>query len=252
LVPEPTRNYNRRQHPAIAPQQMYNAQQPPALRAVVFDFDLTLVDSVDGVTECANHALNALGFPAAGADRVRRTIGLTLEQTFTELSGSTNPALMAGYVEHYRQRADRVMVDLVRPFAGVATTLEAARRSGHAVAIVSNRYRYRIEAILDRHRLGAHVDAIIGVEDVARHKPHPEGIQAALRALAVLPADAIYVGDHPVDAMAAAAAGVAFVGVLSGVMSRAGWIPHAPAAVIESVTQLPTALRWHERFPGDA
>jgi phosphoglycolate phosphatase len=221
-------------------------------RAVVFDFDLTLVDSVEGVTDSANHALHALGLPAVGPETVRRTIGLTLEQTFTELSGSTDPALVAGYVEHYRQRADRMMVELVRPLAGIATTLEAARRSGHAVAIVSNRYRYRIEAILDRHGLAAHVDAIIGVEDVTRHKPHPDGILAALDALDVPPADAIYVGDHVVDAMAAAAAGVAFVGVLSGVTTRAEWIAHAPAAVIESVAQLPAALRWHQRALGDA
>jgi phosphoglycolate phosphatase-like HAD superfamily hydrolase len=68
-------------------------------RAVLFDFDLTLVDSVQGVTDSANHALHALGLPTVGAEVVRRTIGLPLEQTLTELSGSTDPALMAGYVD---------------------------------------------------------------------------------------------------------------------------------------------------------
>lgn len=59
--------------------------RPPG--AVIFDFDLTLVESTEGVTDCANYALQALGLPTVSTDRVRQTIGLTLPHTFHALSG---------------------------------------------------------------------------------------------------------------------------------------------------------------------
>lgn len=61
---------------------------PP--EAVLFDFDLTLADSTAGVIDCANHALTAVGLPAAKAGSVVRTIGLPLPQSFRMLTGFAN------------------------------------------------------------------------------------------------------------------------------------------------------------------
>ncbi len=79
-------------------------------------------------------------------------------------------------------------------------------------------------------------------EDVTHHKPHPEGISQALQALGVQPPNAIYVGDHPVDAQAAAAAQVPFIAVLTGVTGREVWASFAPRTIIETVGELPGVL----------
>ena len=213
-----------------------------ALRAVVLDFDLTIADSSVAATECANHALGKLGFPLTDHGRVRRTIGLPLTESFRLLSGVDDPDRALAFTQLWIQRADEVMVDLVRLYPGAPAAITELRRRGLRTAIVSTKFRYRIEAILTRVGLRSEMDVIVGGEDVANFKPHPEGIHYALRALDVDAEHAIYVGDHPVDARAAAAAEVPFVAVLTGVTTAEAWAPFAPRHIIESVAELPTIL----------
>jgi phosphoglycolate phosphatase len=197
------------------------------VEAILFDFDLTLADSSGGVTECANHALRALGLADAEPAAVRRTIGLSLAHSFRALSG---------------KHADRVMAQLVCLYPGVADTIRDLRGRGLRTAIVSTKFRYRIEDILARAELSGLVDVIVGGEDVAQHKPHPESLQRALRLLDVHSSRAVYVGDHPVDAQAAASAKIPFVGVLTGATDAQAWAAFAPLHIIAGVTELPAIL----------
>ena len=212
------------------------------IEAILFDFDLTLADSSGAVTECANHALRALGLAAAEPAAVRRTIGLSVVHTFRVLSGNDDPVLGAAFAKHFGEHADRVMAQLVRLYPGAADTIRGLRARGLRTAIVSTKFRYRIEDILGRAALSGLVDVIVGGEDVAQHKPHPESLQRALRLLNVHPSLAVYVGDHPVDAQAAAAAQIPFVGVLTGATDAQAWAAFAPLRIIADVTELPALL----------
>ena len=51
-------------------------------RAIIFDFDLTLADPTKGTIECVNFALEKLNLPPADDERIKRTIGMSLEDTF--------------------------------------------------------------------------------------------------------------------------------------------------------------------------
>ena len=79
--------------------------------AVRFDFDYTLVDSSAGCIDAANSALVALGLPQAEPDRIRRSIGLSLADTFRALTGLDDEALAEGFRLHFVARADQVMTD---------------------------------------------------------------------------------------------------------------------------------------------
>lgn len=213
------------------------------LRGVVFDFDLTLADSTVAVVECSNHALSAMGFKAMDSESVRRTIGLTLPQAFRELSGSGDPTLAAEYSRRFVGRADEVMVASTRVYEGVPATLQTLRDRGLRLAVVSTKFRYRIEAILAQSALSNAFEVIVGGEDVTEHKPHPEGLLHALARLNVTASQAIYVGDHPFDAEAAVRAGTAFVAVRTGVQSAEAWSACAPLGVIDDVSGLPELLQ---------
>jgi phosphoglycolate phosphatase len=212
------------------------------VEAILFDFDLTLADSSGGVTACANHALRALGLADAEPAAVRRTIGLSLAHSFRALSGNDDPGLGAAYARHFGEHADRVMADLVCLYPGAADTIRDLRGRGLRTAIVSTKFRYRIEDILNRAESSGLVDVIVGGEDVAQHKPHPESLLRALRLLDVHPSRAVYVGDHLVDAQAAASAQIPFIGVLTGATDAATWAAFAPLRIITSVTELPAVL----------
>jgi phosphoglycolate phosphatase len=186
------------------------------IRAVLFDFDLTLAESTQGVLECANYALMRIGLPSVPEEAVRRTIGLPLQDSFRLLSGRSDSQMETDFARWFVRRADQVMAALTIVFPETTVALERLRLDGVKAAVVSTKFRYRIESILARDGLSWAFDTIVGGEDVAHPKPDPEGIQRALRAMGVEPADALYVGDHPVDARAALAAGVRFVATLTG------------------------------------
>lgn len=209
---------------------------------VVFDFDLTLADSTSAVVECSNHALAAMGFPPAGPETVRRTIGLTLPNAFREMTGAMDPALGADFARRFVERADEVMVTDTRIYPDVAETLAILRNSGARLGIVSTKYRYRIEAILARHGLARAVDTIIGGEDVSAHKPDPEGLVLLMRQLGTEPGKTVYIGDHVIDAELAQRAGSAFVAVRTGATAAEAWVAWAPLAIIDGIRDLVAVL----------
>ena len=154
--------------------------RPVNPQAILFDFDYTLADSSPAVITCANSALQALGLPPAAPDEIRRTIGLSLAETFTQLAGSRVPAdrfteTSKAFDRLFIQEADAVMADRTVVFPGVAAAVQALRRRGFALGVVSSKFRYRIEQILEREDLRAAFDVIVGREDVIASKPDPEG-----------------------------------------------------------------------------
>jgi phosphoglycolate phosphatase len=217
------------------------------VRAVLFDFDFTLGDSADAIVHCARAALTDLGLEPAAPAAIRRTIGLTLQESFRVLTGGAEVPPYEDAAEEYRRRyvahADEVMTAMTTVYPPAASVLATVRSRGLGSAIVSTKYRYRIEQILASAGLTGAVDVIVGGEDVSRHKPHPEGLERALAGLGVAGGAALYVGDHPVDGHAARGAGVRYVRVLSGEhFDDEHWTGIEPVATIPDIGALPGAL----------
>ena len=212
------------------------------VRAVIFDFDYTLADSSEGVIDCANFALGRLGLPAAPADAIRRTIGMSLTRTYAELAGGAKPDRADDFTRLFIERADAVMHDATRLYDFTPRLFAALRGHGVPIGIVSSKYRRRIDAVLRREGLGGYADVIVGGEDVQTLKPDPTGLLRAAAALGCAPAQCLYVGDTAVDAETARRAEIPFAAALSGVTPRAAFAEYALALCLDSAAQLPDAL----------
>jgi len=212
------------------------------VRAVMFDFDLTLADSTAGAIDCINHALQCLGLPGAPERRILESIGLSLPDTFAYLAGTTDPERAETFARHFIARADEVMVDRTIVYECVPAVVRSLRAAGVAQAIVSSKFRRRIERIVAREGLLDCFPVIVGGEDTQHHKPHPAGLLQAMERLGRRPEDVLYVGDHPVDAQAARAAGVRFVAVLTGVSEHRHFVDTQPIAILDSLAPLPGLL----------
>ena len=214
-----------------------------SVRAVLFDFDFTLGDSADAIVHCSRAAFADMGLTPAEPRAIRRTIGLTLQDSFRALTGDQGPEPAEEYTRRYVAHADRVMTAMTTVYEPTAAVLATMRARGVGTAIVSTKYRYRIESILEHVGLAGAVDVIVGGEDVTRHKPDPEGLQRALAGLRLENAEALYVGDHPVDGYAAARAGVRFVRVLTGEdFGDDAWADISPLVTIPDVSALPAVV----------
>ena len=128
------------------------------------------------------------------------------------------------------------MVESIVLYDTTRTVIPDIKQRGLAIGVLSTKFRRRIAAVLEREKMSGYFDVIVGGEDVANHKPHPEGALKAVQAFGAAPSEILYVGDSVVDAETARRAQLPFVAVLTGVTSRHAFTSYRPVAVIESLT----------------
>ena len=211
-------------------------------KAAIFDFDFTLADSSRGILECVNGALAELGSRPPETSAIVATIGLSLPDTFRELTGDTDAALARRFTQYFHQRADQCMDSLTTVFDCVGPVLRKIRAANLRTGIVTTKLNYRINSILNANNMLDLFDVIVGADDVTKTKPDPEGLLLALRKLSVSATSAVYIGDHVIDAEAARNAGLPFIAVLTGKHQRSSFEPYPNEAIVQSVEDLPGLL----------
>ena len=164
--------------------------------AVVYDLDGTLVRLTvdwDAVAREAAECFAEAGVDASDAD-LWAMLDLADEHGLRD-------AIEAVLVAHEREGAARS--------ARLATADCLAAATG-PVGVCSLNCEAACRIALENHGLAADVDAVVGRDSVATHKPDPEPLLATIDALGVDPADAVFIGDSPRDETTAERAGVAF------------------------------------------
>lgn len=208
------------------------------MSVILFDFDFTLGDSSKGILECFRYALESSGLPVPDEQTILSTVGMSLPDSFAVLAPE-------GHFERLRdrfvERGDEVMVGWAVVYDGVGDVLSALRSRGYKTGIVTSKFRRRIEAILAREGLSHLFDVVVGSEDIPNHKPHPDGIEMAIRKLGVTPEETTYVGDALVDLKTARSAGVKFIAVSTGPTPAEEFARHG-VPVVSSLSDLPDLL----------
>lgn len=188
--------------------------------AYLFDFDYTLADSSRGIVKCFRHVLERHGHTGVADETIKRTIGKTLQESFSILSGITDPETLEAYRKEYVKEADTHMTVNTFLYPETIEVLTALKQRGAKIGIISTKYRYRIQELLTRHLPDGFLDVIVGGEDVKAAKPSPEGLLSAINHLDCRKEDTLYIGDSTVDAETAQAGGTDFAGVLHGATTR--------------------------------
>ncbi len=210
--------------------------------AVVFDFDYTLGDSTEGIVASVNYGLGKLGHPSAEREAVRKTIGLSLKETYHALTGDTSEERTVLFETYFREKADEIMVGDTRLFPDTEETLQYLKNKGVHTGIVTTKYHYRIDAILAGCQATELIGVIVGGEDVKVPKPDPEGLLSMLETWSLPKGQLLYVGDSVVDAKTAQAAGVDFAGVTTGATSKEELSKYPCVGVYGSLGELKRAL----------
>jgi phosphoglycolate phosphatase len=212
------------------------------VRAVVFDFDLTLADSRLGFIASHDFASRVLGLPQPAHEAVEQTIGTPLHIAVPRLHGDAVLPVLDQYLHIYQTRADEVMASLTTMLPGAADTVRRLHADGVRLAIVSQKLRYRIEDVLRREHLLDLFGAVLGGEDLPDFKPDPRGLLLALEKLQTSPAASLYAGDTVIDAETSRRAGVRFVALLTGSTSGEALKEYRPVAVLPTVAALADLL----------
>lgn len=172
-------------------------------RAVVFDLDGTLIDSLPLVLASISHALEPFG--ARPTMEIFAQLGGPPERFLGTLLDDRKhvPIALARMENYHRENAH-----LIRPYQGVSALLTKLRDAGTSVAIWTGRDRASADWLLSRHALQDFFATVVCGDDLSSHKPDPEGLREILRRLGVTPAETLFVGDADVDVLGGASCGV--------------------------------------------
>jgi phosphoglycolate phosphatase len=191
-------------------------------KAVLFDLDGTLLDTIEDIAYAANRVLAWRGLPVHPKDAYRAAVGNgarhLMERVLPEINRDPGTieecfaAFLKEYGEHWNVRT--------KPYPGVPEMLDALQARGLKMAVLSNKpadfTRNCVYEILSKWKF----DPVIGAENGIPSKPDPAGALAIAERLGIPPEGFVYLGDSGVDMKTANAAGMFAVGALWGFRSR--------------------------------
>jgi 2-phosphoglycolate phosphatase len=207
------------------------------LKAVIFDFDGTLVDSYQAITASVNHVRAAHHLPPLSEPEVRRCVGRGPAYLLQHTVPGTN---LDQDLARYRAHHPSVLRSGTRLLPGVAETLRSLKNSGLHLAVCSNKPRDFTRELLHFLNLSALIEVVVGPEDAPRIKPAPDMLLAALKELKLAPAETLYVGDMVVDIETARAAGVTVWVIPTGSDERPTLEAARPDRILETFKELAT------------
>lgn len=223
-------------------------QQRP-IRAVLFDLDGTVLDTVGDIALALRRAFADRGHEAPPQEVVRTMIGrgapMLVERADAALGLGLDAAAKADLLErffsHYGQLQESGEC-AAEPFPGARECLHTLHAAGVPLAIVTNKQQSFAQGLMDRLGLAPFVPLVVGGDTCARRKPDPQPLQWASWQLGASDAQTLMVGDSVNDVTAARAAGMPVVCVPYGYNEGQDSRTLACDAFVETLDQLPGLL----------
>ncbi len=167
-----------------------------SLKAVLFDFDGTVVDSSRIVIDSWQHTYRTLRGEEGDERTIKRTFGETLMDAMEAAFPEVPPHVSAGIYRDYQ---------LAQPdhhwtlFPGMREMIQELKDRGYLVAIITSRLRDTTWKVLEYFDMGELFDAVVTCNDTDSHKPDPEPALIGMEKLGVSPEECIFVGDSRLD-----------------------------------------------------
>lgn len=212
----------------------------PALKAVLFDNDGTLVDTHDMLLESFRHATRQV----LGKDIPEKTLMAKVGQPlvvqmwdFTDDEEEHDEL-----VRVYRAFNQRIHDERIALFPGTREALDRLRDAGLVLGVVTSKMAPLAQRGLEVLGVADCFECLIGADDCERHKPDPDPVVLGARRLGVDPQNCFYVGDSPFDMQAGRAAGMRTAAVLWGMFDEETLRAESPDAVCTRFDELADLL----------
>ena len=213
-------------------------------RAILFDLDGTLADTVPLIARHISDTLNAHGLACTPRD-VYPLIGRPIVDAMHELhefaaDGERMQAVIVEYRAALHEAVNAAGTDLVLP--GVRAMLRELRDAGYGVGVVTAKGGPQAGHLLTSTELRDLIDVLVSTDDVDRGKPAPDSALLGLERLGAVAAETWYVGDAMSDMEMALAAGMRAMGITTGAASREELASAGAEVVVDAADEVTRLL----------
>ena len=207
-------------------------------KAVIFDLDGTLANTLEDLADTMNYCLQTLSLPVHDTEDYKMLVGSgsrelcrkSLPPEHAELTDKLLEMNLVRYAGHY--------LDKTRPYPGIVEMLEELRPRGLHLAVLSNKPDDFVK-LITRQLFGSdYFQVVMGQLDGSPCKPDPAGVLDILRQLRTAPDKTLYVGDSGSDMTTAIAAGAGAVGVSWGFRDRSELLAAGANYIIDEPSEL--------------
>ena len=186
------------------------------MKAVVFDMDGTILDTLEDLRSSVNHALREHGLPERSSAEIRSFLGSGMVYLIHRaVPEGTDPETEASVLASHKAYYPMHCAEQTKPYPGICELLSSLRDAGILTAVVSNKSDPNVQALVKDYFDGLFTVAV-GARDGIPRKPSPELVEIALSELGVSKSDAVYIGDSDIDVATARNAGLSMITVLWG------------------------------------
>lgn len=212
-------------------------------RAILFDLDGTLLDTLEDIALTMNSVFGRRGYPPFSLAECRLMVGEGMEVLVRRAARpeDADEGTVAAIVREYRAEYENAWRTHSRPYPGVPMLLEGLRARGVRTAVLSNKSHLFTEE-MTRELLPFDFDVVRGAVPGVPYKPDPASALAIAAEMGLPTEEFIFVGDTSVDMETARAAGMFPVGVLWGFRDAEELASSGAAVLLASPTDLLKAL----------
>ena len=225
---------------------IYQKRPFHAIRAIIFDMDGTLIDSIDVYHAILKDVMECLGMELTSSREIlfeSLSQGKRLSDIIFPPDLENRRRIVEQFnalaIDAFKETFLRGKVELID---GVSRVLDELKGRGFSLAIVTSSMTEVVVPFLKGRNLYSYLNCVLGRTEVPQLKPSPEPLLKCMEILSVEPRETIYVGDSAVDIQAGKAAGVWTVGVLTGASDLILLKAEAPDAILHSMGDLLTIL----------
>lgn len=212
-----------------------------SFQAAIFDWDGTVVDSVEHIADCLQHASLAVGFDPLPRAQYRNIIGLGLVEALRRLYPGIDATQMAAMRDAYSNHFMATSAANQRIFPGMTDILQDLHAQQRHCAVATGKSRRGLNHALQASQLEPWFH-ITRCADETRSKPDPRMLIEILEHLSLEPADAIMIGDTTYDMAMAESIGMPAIGVTWGVHPAEQLAAHKPVAIVSDINELRALL----------
>ncbi|MBQ6052917.1 MAG: HAD family hydrolase [Clostridia bacterium] len=219
------------------------------MKGIIFDLDGTLLDTLPDLLRSMNASLSELGYETVDDVKLKSFIGDGARNLVIRcLGGDPTEDETEKLLAVYRRQYSENLTVLTKHFDGVSEMLSSLAKDGIKLAVLSNKPDDQTKKIVKHYFPDIPFVTVRGKTEGAPLKPDPFSALAIAAEMGISPADAVFVGDSPVDFKTARNAGMKCVSVLWGYRTKADFDGLSQSNFAETADELLSLLKTECKF----